>query len=136
MGRIAALSVAVLGLGMASCATSPPPAAIALPNGYYMEHDKASQARIVKRGGKVVVPGPIAAYGVHRALVVGAVGEWAPKEGGYPNASPYKGTPDSRYFLLDTTSGTVDKGLQEDDWRIRMGQRGVPASFDIRAPLL
>lgn len=112
------------------------PFVVALPNGYYIKRDKSSEPIIATRAGKVVVQGPVAAYAVFRQLVAGAVGEWAPRAGGYPNATPYEGTPESRYFILDTTTGKLETGLDEATWRSRLDGFQVPKTFEITAPLL
>ncbi len=77
----ASVLIASLSLGLVSCATSGgtgggPPSVVALPNGYYLQRDKATDVDLVKRGGSEVVRGPIAAYDVDGNLVVGCVGKW------------------------------------------------------------
>jgi hypothetical protein len=129
------LVTVLLALAAAGCVTSPP-AAIALPNGYYIERDKRSQPQIVKRSGRTVLQGPIAAYSVYRQWVIGAVGHWPPRGFAYPNELPFPGSDDARYFMLDTASGELRKDLSKDAWRKELEQRGAAPALPITAPVL
>jgi hypothetical protein len=136
--RVGVVAMAVLGAALGACAntaTAGSQSVVALPNGYYLQPGKAGQASIVKRGGGRVVPGPIAAYAVSRDIVAGALGEPHPLSRMYTNDWPFKGTPETRYFVLDTSSGRLDSDLDEAAWRRRLDEAGVPASFKIYAPL-
>ena len=123
--------IAVLCVTISSCATQGGSAfVVVLPNGYLIDRDRSSQTRIVKRAGGVVVPGPIAAYGVFRDVVTGSVSGAADK--GAPGAE--KPTP--LYFVLDTTSGKVDRNLDAAAWNSRLKELGAPASPELSAPIL
>jgi hypothetical protein len=134
------VSFALVCAAFAACASTAEKFVIALPNGYYVERDKSSQARIVKRTGKVVVPGPIAAYGVDRYIVTGLVGNVPTSGSSYPNDSPIRMTPEleksTSYFVLDTTSGKLDTGLNTAAWEARLKELGAKIAGGIRAPLL
>ncbi len=131
---------ALLCTAFAACASTAEKFVIALPNGYYVERDKSSQARIVKRSGGVVVPGPIAAYGVDRYVVTGLVGVVPTSGSSYPNDSPIHMTPElektTSYFVLDTASGKLDTGLNTAAWEARLKELGAKIAGGIRAPLL
>jgi hypothetical protein len=133
-------SFALLCTAFAACASTAEKFVIALPNGYYVERDKASQAQIVKRTGGVVVRGPIAAYGVDRYIVTGLVGNVPNSGSSYPNDSPIRVPPELEksvtYFILDTASGKLDTGLNTAAWEARMKELGVKVAGGIRAPLL
>lgn len=131
-----AVCTLVLALGLSGCATTRSDFTVALPNGYYLMRASDEHVQLRSRGGRVTVDGPIAAYGVYRDIVTGAIGEWAPREGGYPNAVPFKGTDDSKYFVLETDSGKVMKDLAPDAWRSQLKELGVPQDVEITAPVL
>ncbi len=105
-----------------------------LPNGYYLQPDKSEQSQIAKRGGKVTVPGPVAAYAVSGNIVAGALGP-SPAAGRLYADEPFSGKPDTRYFILDTSSGKLESDLDEADWHMRLKALGVPSDFEIYAPL-
>ncbi|MBX5461460.1 MAG: hypothetical protein IRZ28_10265 [Steroidobacteraceae bacterium] len=131
LGTVLTLCFAVSG-----CATNRAPFVVALPNGYYLQRDKAHQPQIVKRSGGTVLPGPVAAYAVYRELVTGCVCTWPKRAFAYPNESPFPGSPDARYFVLDTTNGRLEKDLDEATWRARLEALGAPKSLQITAPVL
>jgi len=108
---------------------------VALPNGYYLQPDKSAQTLLVKRSGGRVLPTPIAAYAVSRNIVAGALGEISPESRPCTNDCPFTGGPETRYFVLNTLDGKLDSNLDEDAWRRRLEEEGVPASFRIYAPL-
>src|SRR4051794_31066969 len=59
-----------------ACASaSAAPFGVALPKGYYLQRDRDSRIGLIKRGGRQVIRGPIAAYAVDRDIVAGCVGE-------------------------------------------------------------
>ena len=126
----------VLTLFVSSCATADVHSVIALPNGYYLQQNKAGQPSLVKRSGGTVIPGPIAAYKVYRDWVTGALGATAGKRGVYTNDLPFHGGPDTRYFVLDTSSGKLESGLDEATWKSRLTALGAPPNLEIYAPLL
>lgn len=120
---------------LASCAITTPGPVVALPNGYYLQPDKKQQTEIVKRGGRQVLRGPIAAYAVSGAIVAGARGEPRTEARSYPNDLPFKGTPETRYFVLDTMRGRLESDLNESAWRSRLADLGAPSTMRIYAPL-
>jgi hypothetical protein len=128
----AAVAVSLL---VSACATSAP-SVVALPNGYYLQRDRASNVALVKRGGRTLVPGPIAAYSVADNVVAGCVGEWPRRFFAYPNESPFPDSGDCRYFILDTPSGRLEKNLTPEAWRSRLKAYGAPQTLQITAPLL
>jgi hypothetical protein len=113
-----------------------PPFVVALPNGYYLEKKKGAEINLVKRRGGTVVRGPVAAYGIHRNLIAGAVGQWPPRPSGYPNETPFPENADAKYFILDTTTGQAETDLALAAWKERLKTLGVPETFRIVAPIL
>ncbi len=131
-----ALRMAVaVSLLISACATSAP-FVVALPNGYYLQRDRASNVALVKRGGRTLISGPIAAYSVANNVVAGCVGEWPRRFFAYPNESPFPDSADCRYFILDTPSGRVEKNLTPEAWRSRLKEYGAPQTLQITAPVL
>ncbi len=80
--------------------------------------------------------GPIAAYDVEGNLVVGAVGKWPERGFSYPNEAPFADTPEAKYFILDTTSGQLESGLDPKSWRERLKTQGASETLKITAPAL
>jgi hypothetical protein len=118
-----------------ACASaSTTPFVIALPDAYYLQRDRDSQIAL-RRGGREVIRGPIAAYGVDREIVAGCVGESPQRSFSYPNDRPFPDSPACRYFILDASSGRLETDMDPVTWRARLGEIGVP-SLEIRAPLL
>ena len=124
-----------LSLVLAACVTSAQTAVVALPNGYYLQPDKTRQTQLVKRGGKVVLPAPIAAYAVSSTVVTGAEGAPSAASSSYTNDLPFQGTPETRYFVLDTNSGKLEKDLDAASWEQRLKALGVTTPMRIYAPL-
>jgi hypothetical protein len=124
-----------LSLLVSACATSAP-FVVALPNGYYLQRDRAANVALVKRGGRTLIPGPIAAYSVANNIVAGCVGEWPRRFFAYPNESPFPDSADCRYFILDTPSGRTEKNLTPEAWRSRLKEYGAPQTLQITAPVL
>jgi hypothetical protein len=124
-----------LALVLAACATSAQTAVVALPNGYYLQPDKQRQTELVKRGGKVVLPGPIAAYAVSSTVVAGAEGPPSAESRSYTNDLPFEGKAETRYFVLDTNSGKLEKDLDSAGWEQRLKALGVTTPLRIYAPL-
>jgi hypothetical protein len=134
--RTARWIAALVGLpGMAACASTPP-FVVALPNGYYLQRDRNAQVALVQRGGRTIIQGPIAAYGVSGELVAGCVGESPKRSFSYPNDTPFPDSPDCRYFILDTPSGHIESGLDPQAWRAKLKAIGAPQSLPITAPVL
>jgi hypothetical protein len=131
------IALVLLGAVLHACATaSTPPLVVALPNGYYLQRDRDSHVGLVKRGGRQIVRGPIAAYAVSGEIVAGCVGEWPPHAFAYPNETPFPDSPDCRYFILDTPSGRLEMNMDPQTWRARLGEMGAPTSLRITAPVL
>ena len=107
---------------------------VVLPNGYDLTPNKDDQSEIVKRGGQVVLPGPIGAYGTSGDIVAGALGN-GPTAGRLYIDQPYTGGPDTRYFILDTEKGKVESDLDGMQWHDRLKALGVPSDFEIYPPL-
>ena len=128
--------IAAVCMTVSSCATQGgSPFVVVLPNGYLIERDKSSQTRIVKRSGGLVVPGPIAAYGVYRDIVAGSVSS-APISAaslGTPAAAEQK---PAHYFVLDTASGKIDNNLDAAAWNARLKALSAPTSPEISPPIL
>ena len=124
-----------LALLLAACATSAQIAVVALPNGYYLQPDSKRQTEIVKRGGHVVLAGPIAAYAVSATVVAGAQGEPSAASHSYTNDLPFEGKADTRYFVLDTDSGKLDSNLDAASWEQRLKALGITTPLRIYAPL-
>jgi hypothetical protein len=134
----AAFLAASLALLLSACAvtaasTTP---VVALPNGYYLQRNKSSDIALVKRSGRTLVRGPIAAYAVHRDVVAGCVGEWPPRAFSYPNEAPFPEHADAEYFVLETKTGQLASDLTLAEWKQHLKGLGVPESFRIVAPLL
>ena len=129
-----AAAAALFAFFMASCATTPAQPVVVLPNGYYVQPDKQEQSEIVKRGGRVVLAGPIAAYATSGDLVAGALGT-APTAGRLYSDQPYSGSGDTRYFILDTASGKLESNLDAMQWRDRLKSMGAPSNLEIYPPL-
>jgi hypothetical protein len=101
-------------LGCATSARSP--FVVALPNGYQIVRGKTSEPMIVKKSGGVVIPAPVSRYAVVRDVVVGAE--------------------DQTYFVLDTRTGAVDKGLAEAAYNDKLKSLNLQASPELSPPVL
>ncbi|MEJ1966062.1 MAG: hypothetical protein WDO56_32730 [Gammaproteobacteria bacterium] len=135
--RLATVAVILVSSVLHACASaSSTPFVVALPNGYYLQRDRDSRIGLIKRGGRQVIRGPIAAYAVNREIVAGCVGEWPRRSFAYPNETPFPDSPDCRYFILDTPSGRLEMDMDPQAWRARLGQIGAPESLQITAPVL
>jgi len=128
-----ALAVLVAGCTPVQAASR---AVIALPNGYYLQRDRVGQPQIVNRRGKVIVPGPIAGYSVHRLLVTGLIGETPATPRAYPNDSPLPEASGPQYFVLDTATGHLESGLTAQEWKSRFEALGMTSLPAVRAPIL
>jgi hypothetical protein len=135
MLHIAPAFVAAFVIAASACVSTGARSLVALPNGYSLQPDKNAQSEIVKRDGRRVLPGPIAAYAVSGKVVAGALGAPSASSRLYTNDLPFSGRPDTRYFVLDTTSGKLETNLDEAAWKKRLEQLGIPAGFQIFAPL-
>jgi hypothetical protein len=131
---IAALAGVVIALS--ACVHTRAEQVIALPNGYYLQPDQKGQTELTKRSGERVTSDPVAAYGVSGEIVTGAFGE-EPRAGShsYLNDLPFSGSPQTRYFVLDTRSGRLDQNLDPAAWHRRLQELGTPRDFTIYAVL-
>jgi hypothetical protein len=120
--------------GLTACASSPSGPVVALPNSYYLQPDKDLQTLLVRRDGRRILEGHVAAYAVSNQIVAGAVGD-VPHKRLYTNELPYTGGPDTRYFILDTSTGKLETGLDADAWHARLKALGVRQDFSIYALL-
>lgn len=136
MNRRALLPALVIAsLSVSACASTVTASVIALPNGYYLIPTKSGGLSLDKRNGRAVVPGPVAAYAVVRQVVTGALGEPPPLNRHYTNDLPYKGTPETRYFVLDTRDGKLDTGLDEVAWKMRLTALELPSPVELHSPI-
>ena len=119
----------------AACAIAAQTAVVALPNGYYLQPDKKRETELIKRGGKVILPAPIAAYAVSATIVAGAEGPPSAESRSYTNDLPFQGKADTRYFVLDTNTGKLEKDLDAAAWEARLKALGVTTPLRIYAPL-
>jgi hypothetical protein len=104
-------------LTLTGCATSSSsPFVVALPNGYQIVRGKTSEPMIVKKSGGVVIPAPVSRYTVVRDLVVGAE--------------------DQTYFVLNTRTGEVNKGLAEAAYNDKLKSLDIPATPELSPPVL
>lgn len=134
---IAFTAVILAATTLDACATrSAQPFVVALPNGYYLKRDQKAQVELIQRGGRTIVRGPIAAYGVSGGLVAGCVGEWPRRFFSYHNDTPFPDSVECRYFILETPSGRLQTGLDPQVWRGRLKALGAPESLPITAPVL
>jgi hypothetical protein len=118
-----------------ACAISAQTAVVALPNGYYLQPNSKRETELIKRGGKIVIPAPIAAYAVSATLVAGAQGAPSAESRSYTNDLPFEGKAETRYFVLDTSSGKLEKDLDAAAWEARLKALGVTTPLRIYAPL-
>jgi len=122
-------------VSLSACADTRAGPVVALPNGYYLQPDREGQTELVKRDGHTVVPAPIAAYAVSGQVVAGALGKAQPQNRSYANDLPFHGGAETRYFILDTKTGLIDRGLDESAWHRKLNELGVTQSPEIY-PLL
>jgi hypothetical protein len=108
---------------------------VVLPNGYYLQPDQGGQTKLVKRNGDRVVPDTIAAYAVTGQLVAGALGKMPGTGFQFANDLEFTGTADTRYFILDTSSGKLESNLAEQAWRSRLKDLGQRSDLNIYPPL-
>jgi hypothetical protein len=106
---------------------------VVLPNSYYLQPDKAGQTKLVKHDGGRLLPGTIAAYAVSGQFVVGALGAMPAHQFG--NDQEFTGSPDSRYFILDTASGKLESDLDEAAWHKRFQDLGLRVDLHLYPPL-
>jgi hypothetical protein len=134
---LAVIALAAVSSLPQACASSSASAfVVALPNGYYLQRDRESHVGLIKRGGRQVLRGPIAAYAVDREIVAGCVGEWPRRSFSYPNETPFPDSADCRYFILHTPDGRLETGLDPQTWRAKLKEAGAPESLQITAPVL
>jgi len=134
-GRAFIPGLAIVFLSVSACAAAPTASVIALPNGYYLEPTKSGGLAVEKGRGHEVIPGPVAAYAVVSQVVTGALGEPPSLSRHYTNDLPFKGTADTRYFVLDTRTGKLDSGLDEEAWKMRMSALNLPSPIELHSPI-
>jgi hypothetical protein len=108
---------------------------VVLPNSYYLQPDKDGQTKLVKHDGSRLLPGHVAAYLVVGQIVTGAIGEVPPASHQFTNDLEFTGGPDTRYFILDTTSGKLETNLDEAAWHKRIQELGQNSPVHIYPPL-
>ena len=122
-------------VAMSTFAASVSGPVVVLPNSYYLQPDKGGQTRLVKHDGSRLLPGTIAAYTVTGQFVTGALGVVPDASRSFTNDLDFAGTADTRYFILDTSSGKLETDLDEATWRKRLQELGVHADVHIYPPL-
>jgi hypothetical protein len=132
---ITVLRALVVSLALSACVHTSGGPVVALPNGYYLHPTANGETEIVKRNGRRVLKGPVAAYAVRGRLVAGALGQPPLLGRAYANDLPFEGTPDTRYFVLDTASGKLDTDLDAAEWRRRLEAVSISPSLAIYSPL-
>lgn len=108
---------------------------VVLPNSYYLQPDKEGQTKLVKHDGSRLLPGHIAAYLVFGQVVVGAIGDVPPAVHQFTNDLEFTGGPDTKYFILDTTSGKLETNLDAAAWHKRIQELGLNSAVHIYPPL-
>lgn len=108
---------------------------VVLPNSYYLQPDQQGQTKLVKHDGARLLPGHIAAYLVFGQIVVGAIGDVPPAVHQFTNDLEFTGGPDTKYFILDTTSGKLEANLDEAAWHKRIQELGLHSNVHIYPPL-
>ena len=108
---------------------------VVLPNSYYLQPDKDGQTKLVKHDGSRLLPGHVAAYLVFGQIVIGAIGEVPSAAHQFTNDLEFTGTADSRYFILDTSSGKLETNLDEAAWHKRIQELGQHSDVHIYPPL-
>jgi hypothetical protein len=125
----------LLMLAMSAFAASVSGPVVVLPNSYYLQPDKGGQTRLVKHDGSRLLPGTIAAYTVTGQFVTGALGVVPDSSRSFTNDLDFAGTADTRYFILDTSSGKLETDLDEATWHKRLQELGVHTDVHIYPPL-
>ncbi len=108
---------------------------VVLPNSYYLQPDLAGQTKLVKHDGSRLLPGTVAAYTVSGQIVAGAIGAVPAITHQFTNDLEFTGTPDTRYFILDTASGKFESNLDEASWHKRLQELGVRSEVHLYPPL-
>jgi hypothetical protein len=135
MNRLIAALVSVV-IALTACVHTRSGPVIALPNAYYLQPDPGGQTELTKRAGQRVTEQPVAAYSVSGEIVTGAFGqEPRARSHSYLNDLPFSGTPETRYFVLDTRNGRLDQNLDAAAWHRRLQELGAPGDLAIYAVL-
>jgi hypothetical protein len=108
---------------------------VVLPNSYYLQPDQEGQTKLVKHDGSRLLPGHIAAYLVFGQVVVGAIGDVPAAAHQFTNDLEFTGGPDTKYFILDTTSGKLEANLDAAAWHKRIEELGLHSEVHIYPPL-
>ena len=130
---LACASLFLMALSAHAASVSGP--VVVLPNSYYLQPDEGGQTKLVKRDGKRLLPGTIAAYVVSGQFVVGAIGATPLQGHQFTNDLEFAGTAETRYFILDTASGKLESDLDEAAWHKRLQELGQRADLHIYPPL-
>jgi hypothetical protein len=130
---LACASLLLFAMSAFAAAVSGP--VVVLPNSYYLQPDKGGQTRLVKHDGSRLLPGTIAAYTVAGQFVTGALGVVPDSSRSFTNDLDFAGTADTRYFILDTSSGKLETDLDEATWHKRLQDLGVHTEVHIYPPL-
>jgi len=108
---------------------------VVLPNSYYLQPDTGGQTKLTKHDGSRLLPGTVAAYVVSGQYVVGAIGTVPASSREYTNDLEFTGGPDTRYFILDTSSGKLESDLDAAAWHKRLQELNQRADLHIYPPL-
>ncbi len=81
---------------------------VVLPNGYYLQPDQDGQTKLVKRNGNRAGSGHHCGLRRLRQYVAGALGKMPGTGFQFANDLEFTGTADTRYFILDTSSGKLE----------------------------
>jgi hypothetical protein len=130
---LACMFLLTISLGAFAASVSGP--VVVLPNSFYLQPDKDGQTKLVKHDGSRLLPGTVAAYVVSGQYVVGALGTTPSAGHQFTNDLDFTGTPDTRYFILDTTTGKIESDLDEAAWRKRVKDLLQRDSVHIYPPL-
>ena len=122
-------------VAMSAFAASVSGPVVVLPNSYFLQPDKGGQTKLVKHDGSRLLPGTIAAYTVTGQFVTGALGVVPDSSRSFTNDLDFAGTADTRYFILDTSSGKLETDLDEATWHKRLQELGVHTEVHIYPPL-
>jgi hypothetical protein len=126
-------SLAVVTLSATAATVAGP--VVVLPNSYYLQPDTDGQTKLVKHDGSRLLPGHVAAYLVVGQIVIGAIGDVPSVAHQFTNDLEFTGGPDTRYFILDTSTGKFEANLDEAAWHKRIQELGQTSPVHIYPPL-
>jgi hypothetical protein len=99
---------------------------IALPHGYVLARNSPDIKLIADPSGAVVVRPSVRRYRVVGDLVVGEIGAY--------DSHPSDRMEIVGYFILDTRTGDIQRGMDEARWRAAMRDRGAPWHLELIEP--